>query len=928
MEAKGHEKLMDRTTSFLDEKLKSAGYSDYNLNCYYLGNWIADFSQLNDESIKFIIYKVACNPGELIDFAIATVELMEKSLENLNPVFEFFLNAFSFMTPFWEEKKEYPEAMAILRQMVVHIKQELKDVKTSVDTQVDPSIRYNVFRLSKDDKPLSLDEVRNNPTLNHIELALVLMAKFIGYNKFCLNARPVVGTVLDPSVFNEVFDDMFRKYLPHEHLDRRIDLKKLKKAQNLNSNRLDNLVTSGEILDDRKKGNDKNDKSLGFYTYLDEYLTVACNKLNHHEEYFKGQMVVSGKNALNKEIARLGQTMHVFQDYFAHSNFIDFSNVFLFRAMKSNKLEEPLHKSIHNLFCGDRKYSEFENWKSTRATLNVKSEKEDNRIFTGYFDWVDTKSSLYHMLMGAIGSISEIDPFEPFWDQDNLEVYGESLQKVGTEKFDKLKDDLPLDLLFMRKAALTKKLADSKDGNERKELEIQIQELNEHLLSKKQFRDLVIGKHSATLPDFVTLKDTKALFSYRGSALDAKGIRLLTDVLNNLVQAKYALIVGGKVKNTFEKARELANFIEIIFSVIRVIILIYYYPQNVLRILLVAVKAILPEYARKVTEALLKQATKDILERLLTDNLENFVGRKYNIQTRHGSHSLMAKDDDFKQPKLSGFALDMAENVDRFILINMFFDSKKEALQKLEIAIHNNLNKTEILGNEYDLASFGPVKDQTKEELFRLLTEKDRNDKRVNGLHKSYCDWDFYLKNMISFRNGIPASSERLPAFRLRNLRQDPTFNLLKDPVKFAYFMDWEKRHAKIKHTVPLYTEAPLKASDGLHVTDPGNINKKSFKAYIDALNKAYNSKNPPNEKPIDLPEIEVSDSRLTTWFFRILTENKQGYRDNTLLDYLLPKTIAEDELDKVKVKGNELEKQMIKEYEEIAIRTTYIPEE
>ena len=924
MEAKGHEKLMDRTTTLLDEKLKSAGYTGYNLNSYYLGNWIADFSQLNDESIKFLVYKAVKYPSELIDLGIRIFGVMEESFKNLAPVIDKYLIFEKVFIPFWQDKGEVEKAIKNLNELVGSLKNELIDLKKSIDTEIDKKFYDEVLLHTND---VTVETIRSNISLNHIELALALLAKFIGYNKFSLNTRPVIGERMEQSLYDKIFDELFQKYLPHEHLDRPFDSGKLDFAKEINTYDLSYLITSGKALDDRKDLNDKSGKKLGFYTYLDEFLTVACGKLSQHEEFFKGKNNMEDKSSLNKEIARVGNTMHVFQDYFAHSNFIDFSNVFLYRALQSKKLKSELNKPIDELFFGKKKYSAFEVKKSTRSTVNVKTKKEDTHIFTGYFDSVDTKTSLYHLLLGSVSKISETDPSKSVWDEENLEVYGEAFQNIWAKEYDGLKNNMPLDMLFARKAALTRKMNNSRDSKERAELEEQINELNELILSKKQFRELITGTTGNTLPAFVTVKDTKALFSYRGSTIDSYGKHILIKIINALIYAKYASVVVEKAKSTYDTAKEIASFIEILFTIVRVIILIYYFPQNILRIISVVLKAIIPGFVREPTAAFLKDASKDILERFLTKNLEYYVGRKYNNQSRHGSHSLIAKDDDFKQDKLSGFALDMAENLDRFILYNLFYDSKPQALYALEYAISKNLPKIVILGYEYDLSVFSPVKNYTKEELYLLLVEKDKKDNHAYGLHKKYCDWDFYIKNMISFRNGIPASSERMPTFRTRNLKQDTVYNMLPSSLKFNYFLNWEERHKKIINVVPIYSDAKIPSKDDQHTVDSRNSNKKSYNAYIDALNKTHDSKQNQSSAPPPLIMSEIEDTRLTTWFFRILMENKEGYRNNNLLNYWLQKTIDPDEQEAIKGKSKELEDRMIKEYREIAIKTTYLPE-
>jgi hypothetical protein len=68
MEAHGHEEIINKSKDLLKEKLEELGLKqgvDFDVNSLYIGNWIADLSQITDEALKFPIYKFLNYPEEL-----------------------------------------------------------------------------------------------------------------------------------------------------------------------------------------------------------------------------------------------------------------------------------------------------------------------------------------------------------------------------------------------------------------------------------------------------------------------------------------------------------------------------------------------------------------------------------------------------------------------------------------------------------------------------------------------------------------------------------------------------------------------------------------------------------------------------------------------------------------------------------------------
>ena len=754
MEAKLHTELTEALNPKLEKYLKDKGIDYFEINSLHLGNWISDFSQAIDEGFKARIYKFLIEPKDFAANFHQFISLIKTYISNDHFILDMNeVNEKLQILPKSWNLLSFSKIKDILKEKDGSFPLEYNDFINLRDSLIYEMDNLNLYlddefvKISSDIK--SIEEAENNKSIQAIEYGLFSIVKLLGFVMFKVGETGEI----DFENFNNITNKLLTPYRPVHHLDRSVGYTKIKGAKgDPEENTYRYLIDEpqsekGKKLLHHLEGDDlfqklvsktiqdppnsevenvfsKNDDLVNIiqletkdyidlYGYLKEYMIIACGKLTEFELYLKNLSPVYDPLELNLKLAELGTTLHMFEDFYSHSNYIEYSILSLYQIYKSPHLDQFKNShQIHALF--DRRaqnklaFSNLEMNKVVRSLVKTEENPKsiDSNIATGYFGSNDLFISLFHILVGVItNSISDLDDDKSYKENVSLKIRRDLIkkQKDVLLKFQSINE------LENKKIEIEKKkerelkslereyLADLKtsknkikrENKYRKDVKLLEEQYDEEI---EMINDIIKSFNRYTgirkkidfsntnfdfdfdPPEYITDKEIAELFvKYRP---DNKVALYLKRAINYFILAKDLHHAYKFGKDYFEAFRRIYQIIKIVLTLLRIIKILLRYPGAWVRLIKIFIKKYLgfiPGYLL-IKEYLLK------LVEIITVHVLESIKDPYLKKTEYttGCHSLMAKDEEFEKAKLNDIAMKMAAYVDSVILRNLFTNQDEE----------------------------------------------------------------------------------------------------------------------------------------------------------------------------------------------------------------------------------------------------------
>jgi hypothetical protein len=379
MDTTHHREISKVGEKVLREALNRVGRKDLRTTAFYLGNWLTDVQQAVDP----------------VPYA-AVVESLAEVDRKIGK---------------WFDELQSHAPMFFLGRV---LKGPLADLRGNLD-RARGELQERVHSLFENGGDLAKG-------LKHA-------FKYLGYFKFVYAQDGKSEVRMDRACYEKVYDERFRQYFPHEHLDR----------PEVGKDRYDTQAAKGPQNEWARR-----DRSRDLYHYLREDLRVAAGLLglldggpaampaggfgwaaatfHPSRARFVGQdgrpHDVSDKDyEWNRHLALLGHAMHGVEDYFAHSTFVEHAILALpAKVSRFQRKEDALLPQVHELARrilewqpnpadeyvlgfldqGDVLARRLKAWQAD--IKDWKTLPDDRHVCTGYFDFQDTLISVSHAI--------------------------------------------------------------------------------------------------------------------------------------------------------------------------------------------------------------------------------------------------------------------------------------------------------------------------------------------------------------------------------------------------------------------------------------------------------------------------------------------------------------------------------------------------
>ena len=651
MEAPGHEFISENISKFLEEILEiylklekkkekkkfSKHYfqkgADCNVkNALYLGNWLTDLSQLFAPDLYFDIqYKLNDTLVSLAPIIKESKVAFEKEIEAFCKKYAVSQNAKSKIL---NKSNYYFNNLALI----------IENVSQTKITKP----KKNDFKYTEK---------------NEWWYVAQSVLKCLGYKKFCMNKKDkisnqyfidIVSSFIDQSNSKNPVDYLFKLnfYYTSDHLDRTFttgeddlyikqELAKQKAAKSKLSNPKITTKEKQDVIDyeiamRRNCYDERITNEDGEYDYLSDYKKIIGEKLNIINKDFIIPTFVERKKVSDKDffigMARLGHTLHGVEDFFAHSNYLEllvqcmdyipkqhpelyFSSKDFFALLKKEARQK--HESDYEKDRFDLAIKKIDRDIYKNHNNKTKDKVDENNLTTGVFAEGDAYTSIYHNLFGHLHK--ELDKLDFSIDNEVTDIivyFIDYLQKY-IEKLQNLPQEWKIII-----------------GDE--------DPISVELLK------FIINENS----DPTDIKNKKVW-----NLIDDHQLSYYVDLCNNIIRLNKAIQVGKLVPET------VLNFLFVSLSIIFAPLYIEY-----------MLKEILKEFA---VAKLLKFIGKPIIEYGLNRVGDYIETRKLGIkkQKMWGTHSVMAKDEEYRNKNWNYQAKRMAIFMDKLVITHMLWGS-------------------------------------------------------------------------------------------------------------------------------------------------------------------------------------------------------------------------------------------------------------
>lgn len=630
MQAHGHEFIEKHLSLFMEEIIKKLFSEDdfkgvKNIiqhqiknngidelgRVMYMGNWITDNSQLFAPDF-FFDFKF--NLPQYLDKVIELLEVLKSQFEDI------------------VGKKLAKNVSTQMKFFVDHAKEVQKNLRQD---RPNP----NEFKYAKKD---SFWEVVQS------------IIKMRAYRKFCMVDKNPISDETFISIISSFIDQntedqsdykfKLNQYYPNDHLDRNFDIDLLKyerrkqhaanewlKRQPKSKSKLEEKLKIDEF---NKKGSqrrncfDSREITNNAYGFLNRYVEIIGNKLNYLNRKLIIPYFIKGSKLPNNSefmvlCSQLGHSLHGVEDFFAHSNYIELAVQNLDKLRDHEQLAKEKYFSnvefVELLKSYPFEHERFDRskWKPIR-NLNDVTQIEENNLTTGIFAETDTLTSIYHMTFDRLEEeLNHLKNEGNFTDDPATAVLQYAITSLN--EYIKLLENWPanVDQKYRIKSGLEKKF-------------------------NKEILKFILNLN----PEFKKVKSTN-------QRKFENHLDNVVDILNSIYQACVPLLI---VKD---------NAI-IVLKFMQVILVFCFLPL----ILIMFVKGLLVNGMTNYAIAIFLQ---QFLDRF-ANHIEHQV-LNINNSKMWGTHSLLAKDEAFRNKIMNHQALRMALFMDEFILVTMLIGS-------------------------------------------------------------------------------------------------------------------------------------------------------------------------------------------------------------------------------------------------------------
>lgn len=793
MEAHGHETIGNDASAFLRkliqlicskerfesiyiEKNYDKDHPDPIHHAMYLGNWLTDNSQLFSPDFffekKMSVYDLIAEYNVKINEAVSVITFASGNLNNMirKGIFEALLDEATIKEITGPGKSE-KDIILLLEQ---NVNSKLKNNTAFTSTLiVDESFRAIKFAVNEIQHQFLLtppefliDTAKLKDTFFYDQRGKIWDASFKiiklqGYRKFVKNKKMKLDhfiAITDQFIEKQSqiskdqesdqtditrFHFKLNQYYPSDHLDRAFSINKLNQYSEDGYNRKADFVD--EYSDTKNKRE---------YAYLNNYLEISAAKLSElSKEWIVPTFVNKGvidEKAFLLQAAKLGQTLHAVEDFFAHSNFLELSvqHIDLLKTQNSNRDEYYKHEALIKEFSDDeRTHYEL----ALKKTVDTQKEKKlisdkkvgafsnEDKLVTGWFAEGGMATSLYHLAFGTLA------------EKANEAEYLETFSKVSSYLF----EDSPYEPI-------------SEDIETLKQVKNILYYLYDLVDNPKEREKLVKKLHAAKREEFFS----KAAFDYILNESSKKENSLFNDsifneYLRNTINSIIEIyLIAKEVKDIKEYLVNIKNIAALLLFLISVITVIFLPEMSLLLTYYIGynVEKKIKEFLVKVPKFLLVPFFDKVIAEL-SINLVMAMGHviesnilRIDSPMNFGSHSLIAKDEKYEKPIFSNLAIRTAIFMDQLLILALLTETKKTDTGEIQYPDFKSIINT-FLNH--------PLKEATDEELNQPDDEDDTIWEKIHALFPI----DTLVKSVYdTFTLGINSAEDLMDKFLSENL--------------------------------------------------------------------------------------------------------------------------------------------------------------
>jgi hypothetical protein len=377
---KGHHQVLDGAVATrLRRAFAEAGLGDVDLQPLFLGNWLADLSQVNDPSSTFFQQISEDLDKDLAAKAAPIRAILAAALKQGQDA---------------QPQQPAPQASrpaASATEQATVLRRMLKLAEPQIRSLVDAA-RAVVGAYSTPDPA-----EEQAPTLGE---KLISLVRVVGYCKFA-HADPAHGRPGIPfPVYTTIFDELCRQYFPHEHLDR--PLCALSYGPPCEAAWGPAPTGKRDRLFDTRRSQGTKDRHL--YNYLVDDRLIIAGRLAAIDRDWASRAFSDDPAADEQHklwLARLGHTLHGVEDFFAHSNFVEHA-IFArgpdamrsaLAIRKTGTAGSPAGTDLAAIKVDRR----LKRYVPGRESIENYTHPREDAVVTGYFDAWDTLNSLLHL---------------------------------------------------------------------------------------------------------------------------------------------------------------------------------------------------------------------------------------------------------------------------------------------------------------------------------------------------------------------------------------------------------------------------------------------------------------------------------------------------------------------------------------------------
>lgn len=475
----------------------------------------------------------------------------------------------------------------------------------------------------------------------------------------------VKDEVNDATIKNPDYDRFIFKmnqYYPSDHLDRAFT------RAEIDSYKKDKINRKADFVD----WSIDNDNKI--YSYLKDYIDITSGKIT---TIAKDSIIpcVFENNKINNDefllqVARLGHSLHAVEDFFAHSNFIELNirNLNYQVHPNHNRNDFFTNQEFENKFKLNEKRTYYDALKKTvnripnpNVSRGDNKEYEDNLV-TGWFAEGGMPTSIYHLAFGSmVKKLREANFISPVVDAtDTFFTIAEFLSPVKKPEELKYIQSEKLDAIHY----LIQNIYDIIDGKRETQLREKIAKL-----------ERVDETFSADLFDFIFYPESK------NAVFNQNEIDIIRTAFIVMYDIAYGIAIASEIIKIIKTTKELNILLKILLGLLVLFfapeitpLVMYYICQEIKGVFY----DILGEVVYKAIEKTLNYLISKILittTELLGLTIETFILNTHSKEN-YGSHSIVAKDEEYHREHTNSLALRTATFMDKLILAAIFDVSK------------------------------------------------------------------------------------------------------------------------------------------------------------------------------------------------------------------------------------------------------------